>query len=72
MAVPTGKKSKAKKRSRRAQHDKLRLPSVAVCENCGADVQPHRACRDCGWYKDRVVLTIVDELAGEEELGAEE
>jgi len=71
MAVPTGKKSKAKKRSRRAQHDVIALTAVAVCENCGADVRPHRACKACGWYKDRVVLEIVDDLADEELLDEE-
>ena len=66
MAVPTGKKSKAKKRSRRAQHDVVSLSAVGDCVNCGADVQPHRACPACGWYKDRVVIEVVDDLADEE------
>ena len=59
MAVPQQKKSKAKRDSRRAQHDRITLPNVAICENCGADVLSHRACRACGWYKGRVAVEIV-------------
>ncbi len=58
MAVPTGKKSKAKKRSRRANHDRLSLPGIAICDNCGADVISHRACPSCGWYRGRVAVVI--------------
>ena len=59
MAVPQQKKSKAKRDSRRAQHDKITLPNVSICENCGADVLSHRACGACGWYKGRVAIEIV-------------
>ncbi len=68
MAVPQQKKSKAKRRSRRAQHDKVTLPNAAICDNCGADVLSHRACGECGWYKDRVVIApkVVEEIIDEE------
>ncbi len=71
MAVPVRKKSKAKKRSRRAPQDSISLAGVSVCENCGADVRSHHACRACGWYRDRVVLEMVDELEDEELAGEE-
>jgi large subunit ribosomal protein L32 len=58
VAVPVRKKSKAKRDSRRSQHDKMTLPGVVICDNCGADVPSHRACPSCGWYRDRVVLVI--------------
>ena len=58
MAVPQRKKSKAKRNSRRAQHDKITLPNVAICDNCGADVLGHRACAECGWYAGRVAVQI--------------
>ena len=58
MAVPTRKKSKAKKRSRRANHDRIDMPQVNICMNCGADVLAHQACGVCGWYKDRVAVEI--------------
>lgn len=69
MAVPQQKKSKAKRRSRRAQHDKVTLPQASICDNCGADVLSHRACGECGWYKNRVVIApdiVEDEFIDEE------
>lgn len=71
MAVPKQKKSKAKKRSRRAPQDQITLVTPAVCEHCGADTRSHHLCQSCGWYRDRVVLEIVDDLA-DEEVDAEE
>jgi len=63
VAVPKRKTSKAKTRSRRANHDRMTLPQVAICDNCGADMIPHRACPSCGWYNGRVAIEIqaVDE-----------
>ena len=68
MAVPKRKKSKARRDSRRANHDKITLPSVAICDNCGADVLGHRACGECGWYRGRVAIEIVEEYEEFEEL----
>ncbi|MGM0577478.1 MAG: 50S ribosomal protein L32 [Myxococcota bacterium] len=58
MAVPKQKKSKSKRDMRRAQHDKIRLPAVGICDNCGADVLSHRACPECGWYKGREAVPV--------------
>ena len=58
MAVPQRKKSKAKRNSRRAQHDKITLPNVNICMNCGADYLGHRACAECGWYRGRIAVEI--------------
>ena len=58
MAVPQQKKSKAKRNSRRAQHDKITLPNVAICSNCGADILSHRACPECGYYKGRLAVAV--------------
>ena len=56
MPVPKQKKSKAKRDSRRAQHDKMAAPSIAKCSRCGAAKEPHRVCPECGYYKNRQVL----------------
>jgi large subunit ribosomal protein L32 len=64
MAVPTGKKSKSKKRMRRANHDRITLPDVTDCTNCGSDVLAHHVCPACGHYRGREVVVIeVDDLA---------
>jgi len=65
MAVPQRKKSKAKRNSRRAQHDKTTLPSVNICMNCGADYLSHRACEECGWYRGRVAILVQEDLDAE-------
>jgi len=67
MAVPTGKKSKSKKRMRRANHDRITLPHITDCPNCAADMLAHRACPECGYYRDRqVFVPVEDEFEGEE------
>ncbi len=55
MAVPKRRVSRARKGNRRS-HDHLDLPTVVACKNCGEKIQPHRVCKECGYYKDRNVL----------------
>ena len=56
MPVPKRKTSKAKRDSRRANHDKTSLPSRATCSRCGAIKVPHHVCGECGYYKNRQVV----------------
>ena len=65
MAVPQRKKSKSKRDSRRAQHDKITLPNVSICMNCGADYLGHRACSECGWYRGRVAVQVSEDFEAE-------
>jgi large subunit ribosomal protein L32 len=58
MAVPKKKTSKARRDSRRAHHDRVRLMSLVVCSRCGEPRLPHRACPHCGFYKDRIVVSV--------------
>lgn len=62
MAVPKRRKSSSKRDQRRANHDKVTPVQVITCQNCGDVVLPHRACRACGWYKDRVVVAVDDAI----------
>lgn len=57
MAVPKRKVSKAKRNSRRANW-KLTAPNLVACPKCGELVMPHRACRACGTYKNKVVIEV--------------
>jgi large subunit ribosomal protein L32 len=52
MAVPKKKMSKSRRNNRRS-HDKLAIPSVSFCGNCGKPIIPHNVCSHCGFYKDR-------------------
>lgn len=56
MAVPKGKVSKARRDKRRANW-KLSIPGISACPKCGALRLPHRACKNCGDYNGRTVLT---------------
>jgi len=33
-------------------------PAKATCSHCGAVVQPHRVCGECGYYKGRQVMDV--------------
>ncbi|NLB68165.1 MAG: 50S ribosomal protein L32 [Lentisphaerae bacterium] len=57
MAVPKRKKSKMRIRMRRA-HKKAEISETTLCPECNSVKQTHRACKNCGMYKSRQVLTI--------------
>lgn len=57
MAVPKRKTSKARRDKRRANW-KMSTPSLSVCPKCGELVLPHRACKACGTYKNKVVVEV--------------
>ena len=55
MAVPFRRTSKTKKRMRRTPLKK-EVVGMTACPKCGAMIQPHRACTECGYYKGREVI----------------
>ncbi len=59
MAVPFRRTSKTKKRMRRT-HLKKDAPTLATCPNCKATITPHRACMECGYYKGKDVVKILE------------
>lgn len=58
MAVPKGKTSKQKTRSRRASAWRLEAAPSSVCPQCGEVKLPHRVCANCGTYNGRAVLDV--------------
>ena len=56
MAVPARRISKTAKRKRRT-HQKLEMPNLSACSNCGEMIKPHRVCPKCGSYKGKVEVT---------------
>ncbi|CAM9110243.1 MAG: 50S ribosomal protein L32 [Mycoplasmatales bacterium] len=58
--VPKRKTSKQRKRTRRA-HDALTPQNLVACKNCGEKIQQHRACKFCGFYKDRQVIEGIND-----------
>ncbi|MHA3704842.1 50S ribosomal protein L32 [Jatrophihabitans sp. YIM 134969] len=59
MAVPKRKMSRSNTRSRRAQW-KTSAVQLVTCPNraCGHQKLPHTACRNCGQYDGRQVLSV--------------
>ena len=58
MAVPKGKVSRQRRDKRRSSHWKLTAPGIVKCHNCGEFKMSHRACKACGMYNGRQVLTV--------------
>jgi large subunit ribosomal protein L32 len=58
VAVPKKKTSKARRDSRRANHDRMDTPAISGCRQCGAPVPQHHACLECGTYRGRQVLEV--------------
>lgn len=55
---PKGKMSKAKSNKRFAQTWKIATPTLVACSKCGELMMPHRACKACGSYNKRTVVTV--------------
>lgn len=59
MAVPKRRLSRSNTRSRRSQW-KATAPTLVLCPNraCGEMKIPHQACRNCGQYDGKQVLSV--------------
>jgi large subunit ribosomal protein L32 len=53
--LPKRKLSKTRKRNRR-NHDKLALPHLVACPNCGTYGLAHHVCKNCGYYNGTQVI----------------
>ena len=58
--VPKKKHSRSR-RGKRGAHLFLNAPTYVACPECGVKVRPHHACRACGSYNGRDVITARDE-----------
>ena len=58
MAVPKGKVSRQRRDKRRSSVWKMDAPAIVKCPNCGAFSMPHRACKACGQYNGRQVISV--------------
>ncbi len=61
MAVPKRKHSSSRRDKRRNAHWKLKLPGLVKCPECGAARLPHRMCNECGYYKNRTVVSMEED-----------
>jgi large subunit ribosomal protein L32 len=44
------------RRDKRRTHYKAEIPAITVCPNCGAPVQYHRVCPECGYYRGKQAI----------------
>jgi len=65
MGVPKQRGTKSKQGHRRS-HLGLAKKTLAACPNCGKAVLPHRACANCGLYKNRQVVDVMKKLSKRE------
>lgn len=56
MPLPKRRHSKSRGAKRRT-HWKLTAPNIIECPNCHQPKLSHRICPNCGYYKDRQVIT---------------
>lgn len=55
MPNPKHRHSKQRSRKRRT-HYKAEAPTTMACQSCGATVQYHRVCPECGHYKGKLAI----------------
>lgn len=55
MPHPKRKISKTR-RDKRRTHYKAVVPTISTCSNCGASLQPHHVCDECGYYKGKLAI----------------
>jgi len=61
MAVPKQKSSKGRTRRRRANKN-LSVKNLVKCSHCGKPTLPHQVCPNCGFYKNREVVDVLQKL----------
>jgi len=59
MANPTSRHSRCRRDKRRANW-KGKIPSLVRCNECGEFKLPHRVCLNCGTYKSRKIITVIE------------
>ena len=55
MAHPKHKTSKTR-RDKRRTHYKAVAPTLTNCSNCGATIQSHTVCPECGYYRGQLAI----------------
>ena len=65
MAVPKYRHTKSK-RNRRRMHIFLEKPTLTNCPKCGKPVLPHTVCGNCGYYKGKEAVNVLEKLEKKE------
>jgi len=65
MAVPKQRHTKSR-RNKGRMHIYLRHPILGICPKCGKEIRPHTICWNCGYYKGKEVINILEKLTKKE------
>ncbi|MDR1975307.1 MAG: 50S ribosomal protein L32 [Bacteroidales bacterium] len=57
MPNPKWRFSKTRTRKRRT-HDKLDVPQISSCSNCGSPTLYHHVCPECGYYRGKQAIVV--------------
>ncbi len=55
MAHPKRRQSHTRTAKRRT-HDVAKVPTLAICPNCGATYLYHTVCGSCGYYRGKLAI----------------
>jgi large subunit ribosomal protein L32 len=55
MPNPKHRTSKQRRNKRRTHHKAL-APTLGKCQNCGATIEFHRVCTECGYYRGKLAI----------------
>ncbi|MFA5349573.1 MAG: 50S ribosomal protein L32 [Candidatus Paceibacterota bacterium] len=61
MAVPKKHHTKGSRNQRR-MHIFIKSPGVLKCPRCGKPILPHRVCKECGYYKGKMIVDVFAKL----------
>jgi len=65
MAVPKQRHTKSR-RNRRRMHIFVKPPTLIKCPKCGKFTLPHTICWNCGFYKGREIINVLEQLEKKE------
>ncbi|WP_033161167.1 50S ribosomal protein L32 [[Mycoplasma] collis] len=55
MAIVPKRKTSKQRRNKRRTHDALTVPNLVQCKECKNQIQQHKVCMFCGFYKGKKV-----------------
>jgi large subunit ribosomal protein L32 len=58
MAPLPKRRHSTRRQGKRRNAIEIEFTEFDKCKNCGKSVQPHRACRYCGFYNGKLSLKI--------------
>ncbi len=62
MPHPKKRKTKSGTRQRRS-HSALEKINLAKCRKCGKLIRPHSICPACGYYGNKEMIDVLEELS---------